>query len=79
MLLKQNMESVQDVEVRNEPFVKILVKDIGLANLPSLTKLTINEEYELLMDDVIKYLNSGNASKLKGLYLRTFRTSLIES
>ena len=48
---------------------KILVKDIGLANLPSLTKLSLNDGYKKLNDDVLEYLSSENAQKLKVLAL----------
>jgi len=60
-LLKLNKQSVQDVDVDHKFLAEILVKDIGLANLPSLTKLSLTSGYNYFLDDVIKYLSSENA------------------
>ena len=50
---------------------RILVEDIGFANLPGLTKLKLNANYmsSFQINNVIKYLASGSALKLKVLDL----------
>ena len=45
LLLKLNKKSVQDVVVNLKSLAEILVKDIGLANFPSLTKLCLTDGY----------------------------------
>ncbi len=60
---------MQDFVVYNPRFAEILVKDIGLANLKSLTKLTITEGYRFMINNVIEYLASENALNLKVLFL----------
>jgi hypothetical protein len=69
LLLELNKQSVQDFVVYNPRFAEILVKDIGLANLKSLTKLTITEGYRFMINNVIEYLASENALNLKVLFL----------
>ena len=56
---------------------RILVEDIGFANLPGLTKLKLNRTYYDQINNVIEYLASGNALKLKVLDLS--RVDLSES
>ena len=56
---------------------RILVEDIRFANLPGLTKLKLNRTYYDQINNVIEYLASGNALKLKVLDLS--RVDLSES
>jgi len=65
---------VQDVVVNKKSLAKSLVKDIGLANLPSLTKLCLTDGYKKqLIKDVIEYLSSENALKIKLFNLSCFK------
>jgi len=71
LLLNLNRKSVEAVEIINvEKFIRvqltiILVIDIGLANLPSLRKLSLPNCSFWLIDSIIEYLKTENASRLK--------------